>query len=263
MAIRHYDHKHDTVAEVRTCTAEQPTATLPAAMRAKLTNAHKTSPIAEVAQRPAWTPTMANEGQNKYVQGLSEKRDYRFAWDKSVDVAHFLSAEASHKLWNFLKGKALTSREASMVIDELKGAPRKANAPVSPAPAGAGTAEGSPAVAGYTAKVRKLRDQVPDGRYAVNVPGFGQDKLQFFRISTGKTGFTRVGLYSSDMLNPVQWSQYAKVLEAIAQAGAAEAGKVYAEKIGKCYKCNRQLTDEHNAYKVFGLGPDCGPKVMG
>jgi hypothetical protein len=263
MAIRHYDHTHDTVPEVKACPgktnhyqdhADKGTITQTQANR-YMRN--------EAATRPAWTPTMANEGQNKYVQGLSEKRDYRFSWDKSVDVAHFLSVEVSHLLWNFLKGKPLTSKEASLVIDDLKAAPRRANVPVSPAPAGAGTAEGSPAVAGYTAKMKALRADVPDGRYAVNVPEYGQDKLQFFRVSTNDKGYTRITQYVSEARNPVQWSQYVKVLGAIKDEDPEKARITFAAELGRCWRCGLQLTDTHNPYKPFGLGPDCGPKVMG
>jgi hypothetical protein len=34
-----------------------------------------------------------------------------------------------------------------------------------------------------------------------------------------------------------------------------EAGRVYARSFGRCYVCNRKLTDKHSL--VTGIGPDC------
>lgn len=110
---------------------------------------------------------------------------------------------------------------------------------------------------------------VTDGNYAVVRAG----KTHFYRITrkqgrgqyAGRT-FTNIQERASEMLFPVRgsWASRKSILDEIRAAGPEAAHVLYAEKLGHCWKCNLALTDDTgNSYRKFGLGPDCGPKVMG
>lgn len=112
-------------------------------------------------------------------------------------------------------------------------------------------------------------DDVTDGNYAIIRSG----KTHFYRITrkqgrgqyAGRT-FTNIQERASEQLFPVRgaWGLRKAILDEIRRAGVAASHLMYADKLGHCWRCNLALTDDTgNPYRVYGLGPDCGPKVMG
>jgi hypothetical protein len=85
------------------------------------------------------------------------------------------------------------------------------------------------------------------------------------RQYAGRT-FLNIQERASDELFPVRgsWTARRAILDCIRHVGPAAAHLLYADKLGACWRCNKTLTDDTgNPYRVYGLGPDCGPKVMG
>lgn len=193
----------------------------------------------------------ASTGARKYLVDLLDKRDYteleELGW-KCEHMRRMLTRE------DYTPGYD----ECSEMIEALKTCPyreaRAASHPVSPAPQGAKRVDRS--------RVKALKDKIPDGRYAVDLPG--GDKVKFYALRTSKhNGYFTVTHHVSDDRYPVAYSRYEEIFTAILAAGVQAAGKRYADEYGKCYNCGRALTDTDNPYKPYGLGPDCGPKVMG
>jgi hypothetical protein len=103
---------------------------------------------------------------------------------------------------------------------------------------------------------------VPEGHYAI--PSLtGNNDLDFFRVDrptegkwAGYTFLKRVVGGKPDL--PVARAQRRTVLEAIEAAGVDAARQQYGVSIGRCYVCNRHLTDELS--RQLGIGPDCRKK---
>lgn len=107
-----------------------------------------------------------------------------------------------------------------------------------------------------TAPKAKL-PEVPEGHYAVESLT-GHNDLDFFRVdrpTEGKwAGYTFVKrVIGGRPDSRVPRSQIAAVLTAI--AADPEANVRYGREIGRCYRCNRHLTDETS--RSLGIGPDC------
>lgn len=111
-------------------------------------------------------------------------------------------------------------------------------------------------------------EDVTDGNYAYKTDG----KTHFYRI-TRKEGkgqyagriFINVQQRVSDELIPVRgWIQKSCVLNAVRAAGPEASHLMYSARLSRCWHCNISLTDDRdNPYHKHGLGPVCGPKVMG
>lgn len=138
---------------------------------------------------------------------------------------------------------------------ELRGAPTAAAAPVA-----AVAAPAKPAYDKY--------DDITDGNYAYERDG----KTHFYRISrsegkgqyAGRT-FLNIQERASEQLFNVRgaWPVRRAILDAIRTAGVEASHLLYSTTLTRCWHCNILLTDTDNPYKVHGLGPVCGPKVMG
>lgn len=107
-------------------------------------------------------------------------------------------------------------------------------------------------------------DDVIDGNYALDL---NRDKTHFYRVSrrerNGKV-WLNVQERASDALFPVRsWPQRKAILDDIRRAGVDASLQMFSERLGRCWNCYQSLTDEDNPFKPYGLGPDCGPKVMG
>lgn len=100
---------------------------------------------------------------------------------------------------------------------------------------------------------------VTEGHYAVKSLT-GNNDLDFFRVDrptegkyAGKTFVKRViGGHPS---TPVRYGEVRKVLDAILAAGETKAATLYGTEIGRCYVCNKTLTDELS--RELGIGPHC------
>lgn len=115
------------------------------------------------------------------------------------------------------------------------------------------------------AKSVELWEDVADGNYAYAYNG----KTHFYRITrvegkgkwAGRT-FINVQERASDELFKIyDYKLKVAILTTIRTNGPEICGKLFAEKLGKCYRCGKTLTDDDNPYKSQGLGPDCGTKI--
>lgn len=103
---------------------------------------------------------------------------------------------------------------------------------------------------------------VPEGHYAIPSTT-GNNDLDFFRVDrptdgkwAGYTFLKRVVGGKPDL--PVARAQRAEVLQRIVDTGIYASRKQYADAIGRCYACNRHLTDETS--RALGIGPECRKK---
>jgi hypothetical protein len=99
---------------------------------------------------------------------------------------------------------------------------------------------------------------VAAGHYAV---ADADGVLKFYRVDcpTGGrwAGYTFVKVQASDDFFAVRGEAARAVLAAI--AGDSDAGPRYGREIGRCYRCNRTLTDAVS--RSLGIGPDCRSKI--
>lgn len=94
---------------------------------------------------------------------------------------------------------------------------------------------------------------VPNGYYAVNTD---DGELAFYRVSTFQSGDRKVQVQASDVLHNMRGRKAADgVLAKIRKVTAPVAGKLYADRIGNCWRCGRTLTDAES--RARGIGPVC------
>jgi len=98
---------------------------------------------------------------------------------------------------------------------------------------------------------------IRDGYYAVNN---NDDVLAFYRVSTWeKSGDRKVQVHASDALHLVRGHKATDaILMKIRKMTPLVSGKLFAWKIGSCYRCGRTLTDEES--RAAGIGPVCAGK---
>lgn len=172
-------------------------------------------------------------------------------------------AGAAGHTWYEANRPTMTVANGSKWIDRLKakiasyaGLPVVAPAPVTtPLPA--------PGKMAYDAY-----QDIVDGNYAIQADG---QKTHFYRVSrkegkgqyAGRT-FLNVQERASDGLFKIyNWGTRQQILTAIRTAGPEASRLMFSARLGRCWNCYKSLTDEDNPYKIHGLGPDCGPEVMG
>lgn len=110
-----------------------------------------------------------------------------------------------------------------------------------------------------TSKFAHLKESLPDvpeGRYAIDI----DDTVKFYRLdrpTTGRwAGFVFLKVQASDDFHPIKNTETKKkVLQAIMDAGPAEAARRYGIELGHCGVCGRTLTDEVS--RAYGIGPIC------
>ena len=129
-------------------------------------------------------------------------------------------------------------------VDERWGARHAGACPEAPAPAPARPA-------------RPSLPDVPAGLYAIVDPT-GRNDLRFYRVdrpTEGRwAGYTFLkAVVGGHPDERVAREAVAGILAAI--AADPEAGPRYGREIGRCYRCNRHLTDEVS--RAAGIGPDC------
>ena len=103
-----------------------------------------------------------------------------------------------------------------------------------------------------------VQADVPAGRYAVEIDG----TVRFFSVDRPETGrwagWTFVERQVSDDFMRISKGEQAIALNAIREAGFAEASKAYGRELGVCGVCARSLTNE--ASRAAGIGPVCAEK---
>ena len=101
---------------------------------------------------------------------------------------------------------------------------------------------------------------VPLGFYAVPTEGTEANDLLFVRVAERPTGEVRLYQIVGGKTDlPLTAERGRRVLARIDAAGADEAGKTYADEIGRCWRCGRHLTDEES--RAAGIGPDCRSRL--
>lgn len=102
------------------------------------------------------------------------------------------------------------------------------------------------------------RSEVSQGYYAT-ASTTGNNDLDFWFVRAKSNGYRKVsrvvGGHPTIMMGRTIREAALKAIEA---AGEEEAGKLFAEKIGQCYRCNRHLTKY--ASRQIGMGRTCAGK---
>jgi Family of unknown function (DUF6011) len=101
--------------------------------------------------------------------------------------------------------------------------------------------------------------EVPEGYYAVP-SRTGNNDLDFFSVDRPSEGRWAGYVFVKRVIGghvdtPVRGSEARLALEAIIEFGIEEAGVLYGREIGRCYVCNRTLTDDLS--REMGIGPVC------
>jgi hypothetical protein len=238
---------HTSPAEVRDCYGLAARAAARAAQPSPLWgwNDRQSAPVAApatsvVSASPSFYAQVApaTPRQVAFIRRLAGERQVPFVGstqDEARLVARYEDA---------LGGKDVSKAEASDVIGWLQGLPvATAVRPVQP-----------------TAPV--ALPVIPEGHYAVP-SRTGSNDLDFFRVDrptegrwAGRTFVKRVIGGRPDQA--VRQGEARLALEAIAAEGVAQAAVAYGRAIGRCYRCNRHLTDETS--RNLGIGPDCRSK---
>jgi hypothetical protein len=103
---------------------------------------------------------------------------------------------------------------------------------------------------------------VPQGHYATP-SRTGNNDLDFWKVDRPTEGRWQGYTFVKRVIGghpefSVRGAEAAAALEAIATAGVEQAAQRYGTEIGRCYMCNRTLTDETS--RALGIGPDCRSK---
>jgi hypothetical protein len=103
------------------------------------------------------------------------------------------------------------------------------------------------------------RSKVPEGYYAVP-SATGNNDLDFFSVDRPTEGrwaglvFVKRIIGGRDETR-MSMAQQHSALESIDKAGIETSAALYGQTIGRCYRCNRTLTDEVS--RELGIGPTC------
>lgn len=166
--------------------------------------------------------TYATEAQINFIKRLVEERK-----------CDGITLTESNVMMKALQDKPITKNEASTLITSLKGMPKKQ---------------------GKQSGYDPLPD-VPAGHYAVP-SRTGNNDLDFFRVDRAKNGRTYVKrIVGGHPEMNLRFKELRPTLQAILDFGPDKAAKQYADQLGRCYRCNRHLTDETS--RQLGIGPDC------
>lgn len=121
-------------------------------------------------------------------------------------------------------------------------------------------AESAP-VSNETAKVSSAK--VANGYYAIRTSDDDENAIAFYRVTQGKAGsrwegFTFLAVMASDDAFPVRDREKRAAILAEIASNEHEAGKLYGQKIGRCSRCRKALTDQTS--RDYGMGPECRRK---
>jgi hypothetical protein len=261
MSIRHNDHRHETVAQVRECHAK---GTGPALADTSLQDPTLSDRLDRLADAH-WDAEMQRRerAEDEAVAEYKAERDRQYA-AHTERVADHLAPQYSAKQADFVKSLAserntsslpaaaartltavqrglyASKREASALIDELKALPKD-------------PALRPPNTTGLGA----LYDQVPDGRYAVE---HGGQPVRFYRVATSEaTGRRWMMVQASDDLHRIGYQQKVEALTQVLADGVQVAMERYGRELGHCGHCGRTLTNDESITR--GIGPVCASRM--
>jgi len=159
-----------------------------------------------------------------------------------ADILALLGDEGVAQYWDAIAAKSV--KDVSVLIDRLMAAPSKQKQAARPNGRGAQT-------------------DVPQGHYAV--PSLtGNNDLDFVRVDRPTEGRWEGYTFVKRIIGghpdvAIRGKQAQDLLAAIAEFGVKRAAETYAHEFGRCYVCNRTLTDETS--RALGIGPDCRARV--
>jgi hypothetical protein len=101
--------------------------------------------------------------------------------------------------------------------------------------------------------------EIPAGFYATT-SRTGNNDLDFWKVDRPTEGRWAGYVFVSRVIGgrpeqTMRKHEKTQALQAIRQAGPEKAAQKYGQEIGRCYRCNRHLTDETS--RSLGIGPDC------
>jgi hypothetical protein len=185
--------------------------------------------------RPSWEVRPYSPGQNELIKNMMAERSITPAMLLKVFPTRPATFADGRKVIEWLKGQAKA----------VSGTPSQPSAPQAP----------------------NTWEDITDGNYALPYNG----KTHFYRVSRkagkgkyeGRT-FVNVQERASDMLFRIDnRARQVAILHSIREYGAEASHLLFAEVMDSCWHCFKDIGDETNPYKPHGLGPVCGPKVMG
>lgn len=199
------------------------------------------APVIPVYHDPKDRPGSMTPRQRRYLKdlGASELDLHHEGFELSIN-------QASHLIDTLKKGPAVTT-------------PTHEHQP--PAP---------PVEDSRITMLKALIGVVPPGYYAVHpIDSENEEDYTFFRLSIPKSGVykgcTKVQTqHSDDLIDRVyiwpsgRWTVKSNaVLDdlLLLVTDHHTAARKYAEKIGRCMRCNKALTDDRSRH--YGIGPDC------
>jgi hypothetical protein len=191
--------------------------------------------------------TVGYGGERNYSRPAPVRTDVPVASDKQVNYIKdlMIKRECAKLTDDVLEGIFADKAQATRFITFLLSQPlRERSAPI---------AEPTPAPVAPV-RTRLNFAEILDGNYAIRVDGV----VKFYRVSTSKSGYKNVQVRASDAL----YMQYGKagiaILHRIVEAGLEASRMLFAEELGRCWKCGKTLTDEDS--RARGMGPDCAGK---
>lgn len=228
-------HKHDTVAESKECwrATYRPAPTPAPAVYYGVVYTRDSDRL----PRP---PGMSTWKQLDYVDDLKGNTEHAIGLDKIKCSEYIQSCIARNKAQPAAAPEPPAPKPVDKRLDLLKG----------------------------------MIDLVPDGYYAVQM-GDDETHLDFLRLKRPKSGTKTYGgsLKVQTQHGPAlelaavlwggsgKWSVYkASVVDMLLKVvtdhhGCAER---YGQKLGRCMRCNCELTDDRSRY--YGIGPECEQK---
>jgi hypothetical protein len=203
-------------------------------------------PAADLENGPGWTGPSFIEPEPTPPAAKNDPLSDRATTRQMAFLSHLVAERDLEGLPSDWSQKVADDRvsfaEAREMITALKLRPRKALA----------------ANAHKPQPWRELSAKVPAGYYGTTDEA---GKNHFYRVSVGRNDFYKVQEQASEELHFVPLNRYEGILRAILETGLEAAGLKYATERSRCYRCNRELTDNiGNPYFAQGLGPECGAK---
>lgn len=114
----------------------------------------------------------------------------------------------------------------------------------------------------HSSKWERFED-IPAGHYAV--PSLtGNNDLYFFRVDRPTEGPWQGRYFVKRVIggkpdSKVRGKTVLEAMQAIRKADPDKAAILYGQEIGRCFRCNRHLTDETS--RALGIGPDCRSRL--
>lgn len=228
--IRHFDHHHATVAEVRACPGRN-SARIPET--AYVNPEPPSTCLGSGDPAPEFVTNPATPAQVRYIKSLADQRE--IAGLDPATIETMMDADDD---------KPISFREARHALDALEKAPAKAGA----------KAAGATGPGGYPV--------FEDGYYALRDE---EGTVHFYSLvhedeSRGSkyAGWPVLRAQASDELHLIRKRETKfEVINAINEDPKA-ARLLYADELGNCYVCGRTLTDETS--RRLGIGPVCRGK---